>query len=62
MAGPARKQRKPTIPKPTGLAFKSISELKSKEEETYKTNKIHKYVSKKKVILLPAAKENYDEK
>ncbi len=57
MAGPARKQRKPTIPKPTGLSFHSVGEEKSKEEGKYKTNKIHKYTPKKKVILLPAAKE-----
>ncbi len=57
MAGPQRKQRKPTTPKPTGLAFKSIAELKSKEETKQRDNKIHHYTPKKKIILLPGKVE-----
>jgi len=58
MPAPARKPRKPTSSKPTGLDFKSVAELKSSEEDKYKTNKFsHKYVSKKKIILLPGLVE-----
>ncbi len=57
MVGPSRKQRKPTTPKPTGLAFKPIAELRSKEEQKQRDNKIHHYTPKKKVILLPGPME-----
>jgi hypothetical protein len=53
MPAPARKPRKPTISKPTGLDFKSVAELKSNEEDTYKTKKLKKYLPKKRVLLLP---------
>lgn len=53
MVGPQRKQRKPTIPKLSGLDNKSVSELKSEEENKRRRNKMHHYTPKKKVILLP---------
>ncbi|GEM_PF-1444325 len=59
MAGPQRKQRKPTISKPVGTEFKSISELKSDAEKSLRTNKMKHYTPKKRVILLPGpAPEN----
>ena len=53
MVGPQRKQRKPTIPKISGADFKSISELKSDEENKQRRKKLPHYTPKKKVILLP---------
>jgi hypothetical protein len=53
MAGPARKQRKPTISKPTGLHFQSLGENRSNEENKNKVGKVQTYKPKKKVILLP---------
>lgn len=60
MVGPQRKQRKPTIPKRSGVDFKSVTELKSEEENNQRRSKVPKYVPKKKVILLPgpAPQEN----
>jgi len=52
MAGPVRKQRTPKIAKPVGTEFETIGESKSKEEQKQRTNKIHHYTPKKKVILL----------
>ena len=53
MVGPQRKQRTPTIIKPVGSEFQTVNELKSKEEQRQKRNKLPHYISKKKVILLP---------
>ncbi|MCX6803331.1 MAG: hypothetical protein NTY48_02040 [Candidatus Diapherotrites archaeon] len=53
MVGPQRKQRRPTIPKLSGTGFKTISELKSEEENNQLRKRIHHYTPKKKVILLP---------
>ena len=53
MTGPQRKQRTPTIIKPVGAEFQTVNELKSKEEQRQKRNKLPHYISKKKVILLP---------
>ena len=53
MVGPQRKQRKPKVPKLSGLDFKSVSELKSEEENKSRRKKLPHYVPKKKVILLP---------
>lgn len=53
MVGPQRKQRKPTVPKLSGVDFKSISELKSDEENKQRKKKLPHYTPKKKVILLP---------
>jgi len=53
MVGPARKQRTPTIIKPVGSEFQTLGELKSKEEQKQKRNKLPHYTPKKKVILLP---------
>ncbi len=53
MVGPQRKQRKPTIPKLSGLENKSVTELKSEEEKNQRRKKIPHYTPKKKVILLP---------
>lgn len=53
MAGPARKQRKPTVSKPTGLDFSSLGENRVNEENKRKVGKVQHYKPKKKVILLP---------
>jgi hypothetical protein len=53
MTGPARQQRKPKHDKPVGTEFATRMELQNKEEEKGKSNKMHNYNSKKKVILLP---------
>ena len=53
MVGPQRKQRRPTIPKLSGVDFKSVSELKSDEENKQRRKKLPHYTPKKKVILLP---------
>ena len=53
MVGPQRKQRKPTIPRLSGADNKSITELKSDEENKQRRKKVPHYAPKKKVILLP---------
>jgi hypothetical protein len=53
MTGPVRQQRKPKHDKPVGTEFATLTELKNKEEQKGKSNKMPHYVSKKKVILLP---------
>jgi hypothetical protein len=57
MTGPQRKQRTPTISKPVGSEFISVDDFKTKEAQRQVNHKIPKYVSKKKVICLPAPKE-----
>jgi len=57
MVGPQRKQRTPTIIKPVGSEFQTVNELKSKEEQRQKRNKLPHYIPKKKVILLPGPVE-----
>jgi len=53
MVGPQRKQRKPTIPKISGADYKSVTELKSEEEDKQRHKKLPHYTPKKKIILLP---------
>ena len=65
MVGPQRKQRKPTIPRISGVDFRSVSELKSDEENKQRRKKLPHYTPKKKVILLPGPvydKSKTDEK
>ncbi len=57
MTGPARQQRKPKTDKPVGTEFATLTELKSKEEQKGKSNKMPHYTPKKKVILLPGPVE-----
>jgi glucose-6-phosphate 1-dehydrogenase len=57
MAGSARQQRKPKIDKPVGTEFSTATELKEKEEHKRQSNKVPHYISKKKIIYLPAPKD-----